>query len=115
MASSVFWVFCPHPASKRSAELPAVGEFEKDGSNPFGSGQVQPRGLGPSSPRALFTYPPSSAGLALGIGHCVLGDSLAPNSPGSSGYSGFQGHFQLIPVVKYLLFVSWFSQSPGSW
>lgn len=100
IAGSVFWVFCPCPASERSMELPAVGGFGKDGGNPFGSGQAQPRGLGPAFPRALFTYPPSSAGLALGTSHCVLGDSLAPNSPGNSGYSGFQGHFQFYSSGK---------------
>lgn len=32
--------------------------------------------------------------------HCVLGDSLAPNSPGNAGESGFQGHFQFYSSGK---------------
>lgn len=63
-------------------------------------GRRSPEGLDHLPPRALFTDPRSSAGLALGTSHCVLGDSLAPNSPGNSGLSGFQGHFQFYSSGK---------------
>lgn len=32
--------------------------------------------------------------------HCVLGDSLAPNSAGNAGESGFQGHFRFYSSGK---------------
>lgn len=80
----------PHPAPERSV----VGLERTAEATLLALGQAQPGVFGPSFPQALFMYPPSSAGLALGTRHCVLGDSLTPNSPGNSGSSGFQGHFQ---------------------
>lgn len=62
-------------------------------------GRHSPTGL-PSLAQVLFTHPPGSAGLALRSSHCVLGDSLAPNLPGTSGENGFQGHFQFYSSGK---------------
>ena len=89
IALSVFWVSsCPQPASERSvgpqSRLQLVG-LERMEATLLASGPVQPGCFGPSFPQTLFEYPASSAGLALGSSHCVLGDSLAPSSPGNSG------------------------------
>lgn len=89
IALSAFWVSsCPQPASERSAGLqscPQLAGLERTEATLLALGQAQPECFGPSFPQALFKYPPSSAVLTLGTCHCVLGDSLAPNSPGNSG------------------------------
>lgn len=104
IARSVFWVSsCPHPASERSFGLPSCPQLaglERKEATLLAFGQAHPKKLRPSLAQVLFTHPPSSAGLALRSSHCVLGDSLAPNFPGTSGENGFQGHFQFYSSGK---------------
>lgn len=70
----------------RARSCPKLVGLERTEATLLALGRRSPEGLDHlPPPRALFTDPPSSAGLALGTSHCVLGDSLAPNSPGNSG------------------------------
>lgn len=107
----------PRPASaggeRGAAELPAPGGRV---------GRREPlwlwrrrRAFGPSSPQPLFTYPPSSAGLALRTSIVSLVTHSHQTPLDMLEKVGSRDIFSFIPVVKHLVFVSWFAQTLGPW
>lgn len=73
------------------------------------------RAFGLSPPQALFTYPPSSAGLALRTSIVSLVTHSHQTPLEMLEKVGSRDIFSFIPVVKHLVFVSWFAQTLGSW
>lgn len=111
-----FRVSCPCPASERSVGLRSSCTWWvwKGPAHPSGVGPARPGVLGPSSSQALSTCPRAQL-LGTRDQPCVLGDSRAPNSPGNSGSSRFQGRFQLYSSGKTLALCLVVCSDPRSW
>lgn len=104
---ALFFGFPPRSSSsslrgeRGAAELPAPGlAGRRLPANGVGSGAGAER-------LARLVFSPASVYVSTELSwpgtqnrHCVLGDSLAPNSAGNAGESGFQGHFRFYSSGK---------------
>lgn len=99
-----------------AAELPAPGlAGRRDRRTALALAQAQSVWPVWSSPRPLFTYPPSSAGLALRTGIVSLVTHSHQTLLEMLEKVGSRDIFGFIPVVKHLVFVSRFAQTLGPW
>lgn len=119
IACSVFWV-----SSVLVLVQPPRGAWGRGAARAWPGGQegpalalAQAQSVWPvwSSPRPLFTYPPSSAGLALRTGIVSLVTHSHQTPLEMLEKVGSRDIFGFIPVVKHLVFVSRFAQTLGPW
>lgn len=106
IACSVFWV-----SSVLVLVQPPRGAWGRRAARAWPGGQEGPAncvGSGAGAERlARLVLSPASVYVSTELSwpgtqdrHCVLGDSLAPNSAGNAGESGFQGHFRFYSSGK---------------
>lgn len=119
---ALFFGFPPRSSSsslrgeRGAAELPAPGlAGRRDRRTALALAQAQSVWPVWSSPRPLFTYPPSSAGLALRTGIVSLVTHSHQTPLEMLEKVGSRDIFGFIPVVKHLVFVSRFAQTLGPW